>query len=380
MAEVKMLEPASVAAASTDPTVLLDLDRYVKGLTVDGHLPECPNPQRPVTDCDWCLWAVGHSGVRETCDRMTDVRTLVAEHRRRRGDVSVAWVVAAGDLLEHFEHAAGTDGVPPDVVVASVRELLARLHRSAADDADEMRKHLDAAVSSGGPVERRCLAGAATVVSAALQRPEARHHRESLSLHTRRILERASLLVSVENQAEHLSVDVERLHWDGVPELRTQPEWRRLPPPHRSNPDDPPAAPPSETLPSETLPSWRTWAPPESDRRCPRPPARGSLESFVVEAVVVELADDLDSVAAELASAVEPMSWTQHQDRRRLSSKTRHMIWKRARIDWNLTFLDTGRAACWSDERGTTMVPWTVALALDEGARLGLVSATHSRD
>ena len=61
--------------------------------------------------------------------------------------------------------------------------------------------------------------------------------------------------------------------------------------------------------------------------------------------------------------------------------------------DWRITFVDTGRADCWTHREGETgrhggtgsdddadgklIVPWTVALAIDECERAGLVSATH---
>jgi len=351
-------DPAAGSRRRQAGEALIDLDSFVPGLRVEGHLPECQHPERQVPDCDWCLWAIGHSGVREACDRLADVRTLITDHDRRNGDVSVAWVVAAGDLLDPIDVAAGTDGVPPDVVVASVRALLARLHYGAAGEAERLRQRLDIAVAAGGPVERRCLAGAATLVSAALQRSEERHRWDTLSTGTQRILERASRLVSVENQADHLSSEVDRLHWDGVPDLRTQPEWKRRPPPDHPSPSQ------------EGRPRDR---PPSESR-----PASGSLESFVVEAVMDELSDDLGDAALELADVAEPVEWTRDLGRRRLSSSTRRLIWRRARIDWHLTFLDSGRAACWqggSDD--TTTVPWTIALAVDEGGRLGLVSATH---
>ena len=109
--------------------VLLDLGALDPALRLDGHLPECPHRRRPPDGCDWCLWAVEGAGVRDALDVIRDADTLTRDHDRRGGDVSVAWVVATGDLLDaHSGEQLGASTPVPSVTdgMTSSRSRLTR--------------------------------------------------------------------------------------------------------------------------------------------------------------------------------------------------------------------------------------------------------------
>lgn len=106
----------------------------------------------------------------------------------------------------------------------------------------------------------------------------------------------------------------------------------------------------------------------------------------MVESVLDSLLDELGDIGGELATAAPPVVLPRAATGARLSERTRAMTWRIARIDWHLTFVHTGRAEAWpasigADRDGSRvsgdLVPWTVALAIAEGDRAGLVSATH---
>lgn len=360
--------------------VLLDLGALDPALRLDGHLPECPHRRRPPDGCDWCLWAVEGAGVRDALDVIRDADTLTRDHDRRGGDVSVAWVVATGDLLD----ACSGEQLGASSPVPSVRDLADRLGRLRDDRCRPLRHRLDSATAADGPVERRCLSTAGPLAAAALQRPEHTEMRDRLPAPVRDRLDHATSLLSADTQTAGLLPSVEARHWDGLPALRTQTAWarRRRPDPDRSG------APRSGSQRSGSK-RWETDRQ-EPDRTGPCEPARpapGSLEALVVESVIDGVVDELAELGVDLAAASDPVAVPRPPSRTRMSERTRAMSWRIARIDWHLTYLDTGRAGGWPattsvtpDGTGSTadLVPWTVALAIAEGERAGLVSATHT--
>lgn len=337
-------------------TALVDLERLFPprdgeaaveggpaGLRIEGHLPECPNPHHPEVGCDWCLSALSEAGVRRCADLARDARTLLADHERRGGDVSVAWVVAAGDVVDDV-----VDGADQTLVVPSVAELRDRVHRLVVAEILPLRRRIDVAVASGGPVESRCVRSAALLAGAALQRPEMADRLAALPSHLRETLSAASLVLPNESRASALLPVIESIHWDGLPTLRTQPEWRRR--------DRPTPSAPSGSF---------------SDA-----PSAGSFEALVMEATMAEVTEQLTAIAPELVDSGDPVL---HRLGRRpgLSAPTRRLTLRMGRIDWTLTFADSGRCRCWPRQGEQILVPWTVAVALREGERLGLMSATH---
>jgi hypothetical protein len=100
-----------------------------------------------------------------------------------------------------------------------------------------------------------------------------------------------------------------------------------------------------------------------------------------VESVIDRMTTDLVEIGDSLVDATHPVTLTRSTHRGVHSSRTRARLWRIARIDWHLTFVDTGWADCWNarveGERIVTDVPWTVALAIDVAEPHGLISATH---
>lgn len=102
----------------------------------------------------------------------------------------------------------------------------------------------------------------------------------------------------------------------------------------------------------------------------------------MVESVIDGVVDELAELGVDLAAASDPVAVPRPPSRTRMSERTRAMSWRIARIDWHLTYLDTGRAGGWPATTSVTpdgtgsvadLVPWTVALAIAEGERAGLV-------
>ena len=109
--------------------------------------------------------------------------------------------------------------------------------------------------------------------------------------------------------------------------------------------------------------------------------AHGSLEALVVEAVVDRVTAELVHLGPDLIGAAPPVTLARSIHDRPHSGQTRSLLWRIARVDWHLTFVDTGHATCWNarvdDRQFLTDVPWPVAIAIDAADQQGLVSATH---
>ena len=305
------------------------------GLRIEGHLPECPHRHRPAVGCDWCLSELSNAGVRRCADLARDARALIEDHDRRCGDVSVAWVVAAGGVLD-----SAAEGAEGTLVVGSVIELRERVHRMLLDEVAPLRRRIDLAVAPGGSVESRCVRSAALLTTSALQRPELSGELAALPSHVRAAIDATGHLLSANARTSGLLAVAESIHWDGLPLLRTQPDWRR------------------------------TCRPEPTTTSVP------SLEALVMEATTAEITERVTAIVSDLLAAADPV---RHRlaHRVELSSPTRALTLRMGRIDWTRTFVDSGRSRCWLRDRCSILIPWVVAVALDEGDRMGLTSATH---
>lgn len=312
---------------------------------MEGHLPECRHPGRPLSECDWCLGTVADSDLRRLTDLVSDARSLIEDHDRRKGDVSVPWVVAAGDLRSEV-----LDDTQVRLAVPSVAELQERVHRLAVRTVGHLGRRVEGAVVAGGPLERRCLLGAGLLAADALQRHDLRTARSRMPRPIRATLDDLSGLLSDEVRTAGLLPLVEQCHWDGLPTLRTQPVWRRRP-----------------------------AAPPASASRPDRPgaPRPGSIEALVREAAVAEIEERITGILPALTAAAPPVH-VERAHRIPRADRARALTLRMGRVDWTATFLDSGLSRCWPSEDGRVLVPWTVALALEESDRHGLMSVTHT--
>lgn len=326
---------------------LLDRAALATDLALEGHLVECAKARTDWPDCPWCLWAVSIPEVELLLAARNDARAL----GRSPASDTVPWVVATTELLR----AVGAIDLG-GVLVPSVRSLAHRLLQMVSTDLEALGRQLRGTVASNGPVEQRCLQTADVITAAAIGRPEHAPILRRLPAPVRARLLALSGSLSSESQVAGLLPAVEHLHWRGLPVLRTQPEWG-----HRPRPDDPTGI---------------------RSRHVAGPgPAPGSLEALVLESVIDRVTTEAIAMGADLADAAPPVAFTRPVQDTALSSRTRSLLWRTARIDWHLTFVDSGRAACWDtrveDDLAVTDVPWQVAVAIDAAEAHGLVSATH---
>ena len=308
---------------------------------LDAHLLECRRPRGPADECNWCHWALTATPA---------LRTLVDVHHdalvlREVAPGHVPWVVAATGILAT---ASAVDLA--EIAVPSVAARAERVRASIAPTLAFLDTRLTAAVAAGGPVEASCLATAGLLAATAVQRPEHAAVLARFPPDVRAALAEASRLLSADLQVAALLPIVAARHEHALPELRTQMAWTRRP-------------------------AMGTTGRGEGIALEP-----GSLEAIVVEAVVERVIGLVDGVAAGLLAGPR-IRLTRPAGIEPLSERTRRALWRIARIDWHLTFVDTGRADCWDAriEAGhvVTDVPFTVALAIAAGRHAGLVSATH---
>jgi hypothetical protein len=329
---------------------LIDLSALATDLRLDGHLVECPHKDVRLHECRWCHWAISTPEIKLLLDLRHDTHRLLGSDAAD----TVPWVTATTTLLQLFDeidlHA---------IEVPSVRLLAERLQRSIMAVLDQLRSQLRSAVAGGGPVEQRCLHTAGQLAAAAIQQPEHTGLLDHLPPSARHKLAGAAATLSTDVQVVSLLSAIEQLHSRPLPTLRTQPEWRRRPSLERTN---------------------RTAASGAATHGCPSI-APGSLEALVVEAVIGRVTDILAEVATLLSYAVPPVTMIRPLHGETLSPETRAVLWRIARIDWHLTFVDTGQADCWNarveGDHIATDVPWQVALAIDVAGQHGLMSATH---
>ncbi|MBS1839118.1 MAG: hypothetical protein JST64_15600, partial [Actinobacteria bacterium] len=234
----------------------------------------------------------------------------------------------------------------------SVSELTERVHRLALDEVAPLRSRIDVAVGAGGPVEQRCLLSAGLLAAGALRRPEHLERCAAMSPAVRSTFEDVAALVSAEVQQAGVVPLLEQIHWDGLPTLRTQPAWRRRP-------------------------SRASAATVGSRQAAGAGLEPGSLEALVMEATLDVVAERLTGILPALLASEAPVL-RRSSGRIRRSASTRALTMRMGRIDWAATFADSGRSRCWHAVDGGVMLPWAVAVGIDEGERLGLLSATHS--
>jgi len=332
---------------------LLDWSNLDGDLRLIDHLPECSMRHRDVLDCHWCNWAVSAPCIITLLDARADAAALTDSHTLQSGaHGSVAWVVASCEVVRLVEQVDSTD-----VLVPSVRELADGLARSVSDDLGTLRSQVDSAVAPDGPVERRCLQTAGAIAATRLGSPTLRPIADRLSERTRRVVAELAGSLSAENQTVGLIPVVDHLHWKGLPELRTQPEWSRRPAPGTA---------------SGVL----------ARRLAGTQLAPGSLEALVVESVIDRATEQLLEVADDLTHAAPVVEYRRRHDATPASPATKRILWRLALIDWHQSFVDTGRADCWGAGRVgddiVTSVPWQVAEAIAIGDTQGLVGATFA--
>jgi hypothetical protein len=329
---------------------LLDLTTLTTGLQVAGHLPECSDPRGPVTDCGWCRWAIETKEIRLLRDLHHDARAL-----SEVDSGTVPWVIATNHLLRTAE-SIDLDRIH----VPSVRNLAEQVRRPLRAELTQLRERLRAAVASNGPVEQRCLLTAGRLAAAAIQAPGFAAIVRALPTAAQQKLTHASNTLSVDTQVASLLPAIEDVHRQSLPRLRTQPEWQL-----RS---------------SGTLSARQTGKPGATVSAIP-PAASGSLEALVVESASVRVAALLSEVANDLCGLAPPVAMSRPANDVGYSSEARRVMWRVARIDWHLTFVDTGRADCWNarieEDQIVTEVPWQVAAAIEVAKPHRLVSATH---
>ncbi len=339
-------------------SALLDLRVAATDLRIDGHLPECSHPGRPIRDCDWCLWAVDVPQVRTLLDVLADVRTLRAVATAPTGSVeaaardSVPWVLAAAELAEHRTRVR-----VEEVVVASVRGVVGRLASVVDDELADLDRAVGVAVAPGGPVERRCLRTAGALAATRLGQPGFAPLLARTTPAVRSAIGEVTAMLSADSQVEELAPIVDATHWRGLPGLMTQPEWRHRPPPgcgmRRHGPGRHVAA------------------------------ARGSLEALVVESLADRVTDLLLSVADDLSRIGGTVDLVRRVDEPQRSARSRRTLYRLAVIDWHLSLVDSGRADCWPTRdvpgQQITCVPWIISAAIDSlGDRA--ISTTYVND
>ncbi|MFM7063774.1 MAG: hypothetical protein ACKO04_09850 [Actinomycetes bacterium] len=322
------------------PAVLLE--RLVRRATASGHLPECPRPGRPVEDCDWCLFALRTPEV----DRLAELGVDAVVLREAPTDQleTVAWVVAATEVRRQLE-SVDLDAV----LVPAARNAAHQALQEVRADVDSLGRVLDRVVAPGSGLDHRCCVAAGALTAAALRSG----HTGSLPSHMPdSLLQRAtdaSQALSEELQVTTLLPLLEHLQWRGLPQLLTQPEWARRP------------------APDEAVGVAETGL------------LAGSLEALVVESVVDRCTDEFLAIGKELSAVAGHAELRRPRRPARYSSQTRRKVFRRLRVDWSLTLVDTGRADFWAPRHEgddvVVEVPWTVAASVALGARHGLASA-----
>lgn len=324
---------------------IAQLSLHADDLQLRGHVPECGRADGEWRTCQWCLWAIDIPEIRALQDLIGDAETLLGVSET----AEVPWIVAVAQLQRT---ADSTD--LSAIRVRSVERLARRLAQHLRSHLTRLATLATRATAPAGPAERRCIDSSGILAALALQSPGHADTVAALPARIRSTLEELNSTLSPETQLNALGRAIEGDHRCNIAGLRTQPEWQALRTSNtaRLNRSDPPGA--------------------------VGPPA-GSLEALVVESVVDEVLERLCIVGRDLEGLRPPVTVFRRIEGTELSSATRALVWRTARIDWNLTFCDTGRARCWNtrttDGAVVAEIPWTVALAIDARRRLGHVSA-----
>lgn len=328
-------------------TAVVDMARVASELRVDEHLADCARSSGPWRDCEWCRWAMSTPELQLLLGARADIRALLD------CDVvgTVAWVVAATELV------AAVEAVDlGSILVPSARQRTASLLHIVGDELGRLRATLDAAVATGGTAEQLCSGTAGAIAAAVVQQPAHAGVLQQLAAPVRDRLLELSASLSTRVQVAGLLPLADRTHWRGLPGLQTQPAWGRMP-----RPGDGAALRTRQLSGTDLEP--------------------GSLEALVVESLIDQVTLSLLELGPDLGAAAPPVTLVKPAEESPLNERTRSMVWRIARVDWHLTFVDTGRADCWNvrvlDDRVETDVPWQVALAIEACAGHGLISATH---
>jgi hypothetical protein len=310
------------------------VDDRVRSLLGDDHLPECPHARGcDVDDCDWCRWAVVTPEMTTLLDVGSDARRLA------RSDVlaTVPGVVAAAQLFDLFD---GVDIAGVDV--ASARQMTALVRNDTSRHLDDLDRQVRDATRPGGPVDNRCRRTAGAIAAASLLSGTNSALVAALPPPVRACLDELAQSVSGGVQLSSVLPVIEHLHWRGMPELASQPEWSRRP-----NPG------------ADHLVRQRQLSASGVQT--------GSLEALVLESVLDRYTEMLLDVGTSLAAAAKPLVYRRPTTDRPFDSRLRKTLWRVLPIDWHVTLVDTGRAACWDTEVASgvrsTMVPWVVDLA-----------------
>jgi hypothetical protein len=322
-----------------------ELSSFADTLGMHGHLDECDRTEPDWRSCTWCIWALEIPEITTLLDATADATVL----RDQTTTDTISWVVAVDQLLRILDQH-DLEGI----LVPSVHRVARGLEQQLTHELQPLRGLLASATSSGGPVEQACLRSAGAIAAAAVQRPDNTAMLHALPDQIRTRLASVSSTLSPDTQITNLIPAIEAHHWRGMPRLRTQPEWSR-----RAAPD--------------------IQSPLRTRQVIQKELATGSLEALVVESVIDQIGAELAEIGNDLNVVTAPVTLRRTATEPLLTSRARSLMWRTARIDWILTFIDTGRASCWNTRcsNGETRidVPWTVALTIDTTEPLGLHSA-----
>ena len=306
------------------------------------HLLDCPHQHDARNDsCRWCDLAVVTPHVERLVDSHHDIRALsTVEHP------TVAWLAAIDTLADLARGLTIDDLRRPSAVL-----IAGEIRRAVSKELVTLTARAAHAGRPGGPIEQACIAAGGHLAIAEVATNPATWH----GIVPERISDDISrVCVSLSPQRLHtiLRPITDRMMWEGLPRLRTQPEWERLPgPPH------------ADQLTAAQLEGTNA----------------GSLEALVLEAIIADDSEELIDIGHELAGINTPLVPICRHPRTHPSwGATRAMTWRRARIDWIITFLDSTNAHCWPRTADDTIeVPWCVAASIAFSESQGYESATH---
>ena len=322
-----------------DPSKVNEVERAA---LAGGHLLDCPHQHDARNDsCGWCDLAVVTPHVEQLVDLCHDIRALSAV-----AHPTVAWL-AAIDTLDDLASGLTIDDLrrPSAVVVAS------EIQETVSQELEALTARAAHAGRLGGPIEQACIAAGGHLAIAEFATNPATWH----GVVPDRISDDiAKVCMSLSPQRLHtvLRPVTERLLWEGLPRLRTQPEWQRLPDP-----------PPAHRLTAAQLEGTDA----------------GSLEALVLEAIIADDSEGLSDIGYEIARIdTPPVRIRRRPATRPSSSASRAMTWRRARIDWIITFLDSTHAHCWPRTADDAIeLPRCVAASIAFSESQGYESATH---
>ena len=326
---------------------VLEPVQMLQHLRATTHLDECCSPQRPFEECEWCHWAL----CTPEATQLMQIQTDCAQLLNSKLAPSVAWVIACSQLFESFH------GIElSEIRVPGSRVLAGHLHRELSAALIPLRKKLAQVGRENGPLAERCAQTAGVLTAAAIQQPQHAALLAQLPTSLREQLGKLASSLSSQLQIAGMLPLIDHLHWQGLPSLDSQPEWDRRP-----RPGD------AAGLKRRQLAGTNLEA--------------GSLESIVVESMFTQLTEQLLEMSEQFHHGAPPVTVSRPLQQGRHSQRTRNMLFRIAKIDWHLSFIDTGYAACWDTriegDHMVTDLPWQVAMAVEACEAHGLVSACY---